>query len=549
MSSVKSLQASAPPIKVLLIEDNDGDAMVVQEVLRYAPVKFEVVVAARLSDGFKLLESEPIDVVITDLTLPDSRGIDTFRQLLAHPSPAPIIVMSGLDDETLALQTVEEGAQDYLVKGQFSGALLVRAVRYAVQRAASERALAAERTLLRSVIDNLPDSIYVKQLDGHYLLGNLAHSKQLGLESVEAVVGHTSHDFFAPDVAERFAQDDHKVMESGTPIINRHESFQDDNGNVKWLSTTKVPMRDHAGKIVGLVGIGRDITARKLAEEKLSRYAEELREKNSEMEDDLLMAREVQQAFMPQQFPSFPAGIEPGKSALRFISRYLPTETLGGDFFHVHPISDTQAGIFICDVMGHGVRAALVTAIQRALVEELHPFAGRPGEFLTHMNTALLSILRRTNTPMFASAFYLVADLDAGVLRYANAGHPHALHLRRGQQRVDVLRSGLGRPGPALGVFADVTYHAHETPLAPRDLVLLFTDGLYEVDNLEGEVFDQTLLQKAVETRLQMSDGHLLDELLNEVRSFSATGEFGDDVCILGVEVDRLLEVEETRKK
>ena len=154
------------------------------------------------------------------------------------------------------------------------------------------------------------------------------------------------------------------------------------------------------------------------------------------------MAREVQMAFLPQQFPSFPRHLPPEESALRFYSRYLPATLLGGDFFHVLPISETAAGVLICDVMGHGVRAALVTAIHRALMEELTEFAAEPGVFLAHMNNALLSILRRTRSPMFASAFYLAVDVSSGRMRYANAGHPRPLHVRRTAGQVDLLGSG-----------------------------------------------------------------------------------------------------------
>jgi len=258
------------------------------------------------------------------------------------------------------------------------------------------------------------------------------------------------------------------------------------------------------------------------------------------MEDDLDMAREVQQAFLPQQFPSLPQGAPPEESALRFVSKYLPTEALGGDFFHVAAISDTKAAVFICDVMGHGVRAALVTAIQRTLVEELQPVAHDPGEFLSQMNRALLSILRRTRSPMFASAFYLVADVAAGEMRYANAGHPRPLHLRRSGGSVGFLDGGNMRPGPALGVFDGTVYRTFAAPIAAEDLVLLFTDGLYEVESKKGELYDQTLLLRAVERRLYRPTEQIFEETIGEVRDFSATRSFEDDVCLVGMEVMRL---------
>ncbi len=528
------------PIRVLIVEDDEDDDLLIREMLAEAPVGFEIERVARLEAALERMGGDRIDVVLADLTLPDSHGIATFRRLYRHPSRAPILVLSGIDDEALALRTVEEGAQDYLVKGEFDSALLVRSIRYAIKRAAAETALQDERNLLRSVIDNVPDSIFVKDAEGRYLLGNTAHAQQLGIESPEEIVGHTSFDYFAPEVARGFAADDERVLTTGTAIVNRHEFVGEGRGSLKWLSTTKVPLRDAQGHIIGIVGVGRDITARKLAEEKLASYAEELRGKNAEIEDDLQLAREVQQAFLPQQFPTFPPTASPEASAVRFVSRYLPTMTLGGDFFHVLRLSDTRVGIFICDAMGHGVQAALVTAIQRTLVEELHALADRPGVFLTQMNASLLSILRRTKSPLFASAFYLVADLAAGALSYANAGHPRALHLHRDTGRIEALAHG--KPGPVLGVFEDSVYTTYEAALAPHDLVILFTDGLYEVENSQGELFDFELLREVLQARVQLPAEELFDEMLVEVRRFSATGGFDDDVCLVGMEVRRLLD-------
>jgi sigma-B regulation protein RsbU (phosphoserine phosphatase) len=534
------IPGSQAALRLLLIEDNPDDALLFRQLLRHAPIPFEIEEAPRIAEGLERLGRGGIDLVLTDLSLPDGHGIETFRRLAAHPARVPIIVLSGLHDESMALRTVEEGAQDYLVKGTFDQALLVRSARYAIKRAASDRALEEERNLLRRVIDSLPDSIYVKDAEGRYLLGNVSHASRLGLASPAQAVGRKSGDFFREEVARGFQADDEQVMMTGQSIINRHESVGEGHGALQWLSTTKVPLRDAQGRTIGVIGIGRDITARKNAEEKLARYTEELREKNAEMEDDLDMAREVQQAFLPQQFPTLPPGAPPEESALRFVSKYLPTEALGGDFFHVAAISDTMAAVFICDVMGHGVRAALVTAIQRTLVEELQPVAHDPGEFLTQMNRALLSILRRTRSPMFASAFYLVADVATGEMRYANAGHPRPLHLRRSAGAVGFLDGGHVRPGPALGVFDGTVYRTFETPIAPEDLVLLFTDGLYEVESKKGEFYDQTLLLRAVERRLYQPTERIFEETIGEVRDFSASRSFEDDVCLVGMEVARI---------
>ena len=123
------IPGSLAAIRLLLIEDNPDDALLLRQLLRNAPIPFEIEEAARLAGGLELLNHGGIDLVMSDLSLPDGDGIDTFRRLAAHPARVPIIVLSGLDDEAMALRTVEEGAQDYLVKGSFDQDLLVRSVR------------------------------------------------------------------------------------------------------------------------------------------------------------------------------------------------------------------------------------------------------------------------------------------------------------------------------------------------------------------------------------------------------------------------------------
>ena len=275
------------------------------------------------------------------------------------------------------------------------------------------------------------------------------------------------------------------------------------------------------------------------AKEQLEFQAEELRKKNAQMEVDLNLAREIQQAFLPQQYVSFPP-VGPMGNALHFHHRYIPTTELGGDFSDIIVLSDTQAGIFICDVMGHGVRSALVTAILRGLVEEMMPVAGDPGQFLTGINRSLLQILSRTRTLMFASAFYLIADVATGEMRYADAGHPSPLHVRPRAGTVEPLRSVTAESGSALGVFEESTYTTQHRSLSAGDLLVLFTDGLIEVENANGEEYDEELLLTAVRRRISLPPDQLFEELLTELRQFSASGAFEDDVCLAGMEVARV---------
>jgi phosphoserine phosphatase RsbU/P len=207
----------------------------------------------------------------------------------------------------------------------------------------------------------------------------------------------------------------------------------------------------------------------------------------------------------------------------------------------VHALSETMAGVFICDVMGHGVRSALITAIMRALVEELTGIAKHPGQLLSQINRDLRAILRQSGTPMFATGFYLVADLDKHELCYSNAGHPKPFLIQRGAGSVQPLANSDGKCYPALGLFEGSDYPTSRCPLSPGDLVMLFTDGLYDVEGDAQEILHTDWLLAEVEKRALLSAPELFDSLLAEIQAVSAGAGFADDVCLVGMEVSEKL--------
>jgi sigma-B regulation protein RsbU (phosphoserine phosphatase) len=256
----------------------------------------------------------------------------------------------------------------------------------------------------------------------------------------------------------------------------------------------------------------------------------------AEMERDLLMAREIQEALLPQSYPCFPCSASPDDSALRFCHRYCPTGAVGGDFFSVLALSDTQAGVFIADVVGHGVRSALITAMVRAFIEEFRPVAAQPGRFMSEFNRELLEILAPLDVPMFLTALYLVVDTETGQVRYVNAGHPAPLHVCRAAGTVTPLPPPAGKPGPPLGVRPEIAYLSGEAVLAANDLLFLFTDGLFEVPGGDGQSYGVDRLLAAVQSRLHLPTPDLFDAVLADASHFAPDGRFQDDVCLLGVE-------------
>jgi phosphoserine phosphatase RsbU/P len=409
------------------------------------------------------------------------------------------------------------------------------------QRRQAEENVRNSEALYHSLVETLPQNIFRKDVEGRFTFGNQSFCKILG-RPLEEIVGKTDFDFFPRELAEKYQRDDRRVMQTGKPY-DTIEEHQPPGHDKMYVQVVKTPLYAADGAVMGLQGIFWDITQQRLAEEKIRRGTvllaqsrEELRVKNAQMEEDLRMAREIQVTMLPQQYPTFPRSASPDQSVLQFMHRYLPAGSVGGDFFAVSALSEKEAGVFICDVAGHGVRSALVTAMVRALAEELKPLATNPGRFLSKLNSDLHAILKHAGTPMLTTAFYLVADWTTGKMRYANAGHPKPLHVRRSAGDVEPLNTARGQSQPVLGLLPRAVYTTAEVALSPGDLVMLFTDGLYEVEDPQNELYSQALLLAGVRRRVQQPAAQLFDELLAEIRRFSGDKGFADDVCLVGIE-------------
>ncbi|MBW8864104.1 MAG: SpoIIE family protein phosphatase, partial [Verrucomicrobia bacterium] len=337
--------------------------------------------------------------------------------------------------------------------------------------------------------------------------------------------GKSDHDYFSRDHADQALADERKIMRTGRPLVGIEEKETWPDGSETWVSTTKMPLRDAGGRIVGTFGISRDITERRRMQDALALRTRQLEQKNEQIAEELRMASELQMAMLPHEFPTF-----------------LNNGRVSGDFFTVTALSDTKVGVFICDVMGHDVRAALVTAMMRSLVQDLSATTPDPGELLTQINRSLFSIFKQTGSTMYATAFYLVADVARGEIHYASAAHPDPLQVRRRAGLVERISGKNGRAkGPALGLFGDGQYATHSRKMEPGDLIALYTDGLVEVDSPdERQLFTAEQLTDAVRRRAQLPSADLLSGVLSEIHEFSGRPEFSDDVCLVGMEVKRL---------
>ena len=393
------------------------------------------------------------------------------------------------------------------------------------------------------LLEHAVDQIYFKDAEGRFICASRAVAEFMGVASPADLIGKSDFDFWSEQTANEAAADEKRIMETGQPLIGKVERLVYPSGRVTWDYTTKLPLKNAAGDVIGIFGVNRDFTAIKQMEDALEEERNRLRlttaelaAKNAQLEADFRMAREVQLALLPREYPTLNGHDIAGHSPFTFAHYYHPAAAVGGDYFDFFQLSQSRIGIFICDVIGHGLRAALVTAIIRALLEELRPVMANAGRFLSSLNLRLRAILERVEEPFVATAFYLIVDAASEDAQFANAAHPVPVRLRRAVPAAEPITDDRAKIGPALGLFDEITYPTFTCPFEPNDCLVLFTDGLYEVDSPEGEEFGKSALLSSLNRLATLSVEKLFPAVVAEVCSFSARQYFDDDVCMVGVE-------------
>jgi PAS domain S-box-containing protein len=272
------MNQTAKPIRVLLVEDNPGDSLLIQSMLEGTyPGRYAILRATNLQEARAAAAAENSDVVLLDLTLPDSTGLATLDQLHADAPSAPIIVMTGLSDEDVAMQAVQRGAQDYLPKGQVNAAVVARSIRYAMDRRQAQESLRQSEERVRRVLDNLYSFVGVLTPEGVLVETNRAPLEASGI-ALEEVLGHRFDECYwwnyDPKV-QQVIRDSIDKAARGKPSrfdINARMA----EGRLMTVDFMIAPMRDDLGRITHLIPSGVDVTDRRRVEEALRRAHGEL---------------------------------------------------------------------------------------------------------------------------------------------------------------------------------------------------------------------------------------------------------------------------------
>ena len=390
-----------------------------------------------------------------------------------------------------------------------------------------------DRDLFRTLINYLPDNIYFKNRESRFVIANEATAKKMKVRTPSDLIGSRDSNFFDPEMCEIARAEEADIMATGKPILNRihHEKWK--GGKSTWGKVSKFPWYAADGTVKGIVGISSDVTKLIETQQKYQRIARQLDEKNKILEKEINLAREVQQALQNGFIPDREWRHSSGSTRkAMFHHVYLPSAGVAGDCFEVFPVGQSGVGMLICDVMGHGVRAALIASMMRGLMAQLANLADTPALFLSSLNRQMYRIFSQANITMFASACYVYLDLDRRRLTLASAGHPAPIVLPTNGR---AFQPAIPRT-PALGLMENTLFRESEIRLENGMKLMLFTDGLTEAQDATGDELGAPRIMEFLQERNPQSIREMLDISLAGVHQFTGSVQQDDDICLLGVE-------------
>jgi diguanylate cyclase (GGDEF)-like protein/PAS domain S-box-containing protein len=263
---------------ILLIEDSLGDARLIREMFRKpTAASVELVHVGCMADAEKYLADFSVDIILLDLGLPDVQGLDAVRRAHRASRGVPLVVLSGLDDESMAIKAMQEGAQDYLIKGQIEPRDLMRALRYAVERKIIEEALFEEKERAQVTLDCIGDAVISTDPSGKVTFLNLVAERMTGWPLKEVVGMAMAEAFRIVDAMTRNAIRDPMVSAAsrnrvGSLPLNSVLIRRD--GSEIFIEDSVAPIHDHDGRVMGSVIVFRDVSATRAMADEIAHSAE-----------------------------------------------------------------------------------------------------------------------------------------------------------------------------------------------------------------------------------------------------------------------------------
>ncbi len=403
------------------------------------------------------------------------------------------------------------------------------------KRKFAEEMIAEERNMLRLIFDNIPLQVYFKDIESNYKLVNQRQLDWLGISEVSEVIGKSGLSFFSPESWNASRREELQIMETGVSVIDaiQRETWPDKPES--YVQKVKHPWYDTAGKLLGTYGISCDVTNLIQSKKELEALAINLQQQNKNYQEELMLATEIQRAILPENSPGWEKTISTWQDRISIHSLYSPATELAGDFYDVMPLSEHKIGFIIIDVVGNGMRSAIIISLIRGLMEQSEHHADEPTIYMEKLNDGLVTILQKCLTTLYASACYILLDFESNKITIVNAGHDYPLIEWNNESSITKVETK--KKCPALGESKGIHYHEVCFPLSDIKSMLLFTDGIYKTTSLDKKQWGlENLTQEFKNTRSEQGS-MALKHILEKANEWMDHAPFNDDVCLLNLEI------------
>ncbi len=473
----------------------------------------------RLSDAMQASATSVFEAMLVVGPQEPFQAKELAAQCFASEHEFPIMYVAQSSNEQLEDCVLTSGFDEYLAIEELTPRLLRHAIVASVHRTKMQSLLRHERDLLQTLMDSIPDTIYFKDKESRFTRINKAQEKVLGIANGNEAIGKTDFDFF--DHAKQAFEDEHRIIETGEPIIDKQETVRRADGEHRYCSATKVPIRNKTGAIIGTVGITRDITDRVKAEKELAEVKERLEQTMQGIQEELEMARQIQKSLLPTTLPEV--------KGMTSASAYIPCSAIGGDFYDVMRIDENRLAILMFDVVGHGVPAALIAALGKAMFG-VHMHRGTsPSEVLDLVNKDLFE---HFNGKRYLAAYYGILDTKNLTFEYSKGGHPPAILIHGDTKELDMLSTA----GLYVGLFHDSKFEQKKISYKSGDRLIIFTDGLIEAFDKNEKYFGLKSLKDTLVEMADMPIDVLVSAVLNKQRAHSQGSSHIDDITMLALQ-------------
>lgn len=386
---------------------------------------------------------------------------------------------------------------------------------------------ASAKRLFESLMEQTADRIYIKDKKSRFIAASQTLADMHGFKDRHELEGKTDFDLFTKEHAQEAFDDEQEILRSGKAIINKIEKETWEKGDPTWVSSAKAPLYLSSGKLAGIIGISRDVTSEKLAQEKLAENEARLREQNAIMRSDYESAKKVQSVMIPGRVPHV--------NHVEIAHLWKPMTLVGGDMINFPRNPSNCLLFFMGDVCGHGVTAAFYTVLIKYLTaHSAEVYNDNPRDFLNSVNEGVTGRINRGFVTGLAGHFGARQLNGSRKLILSHAGHKQVLVYHKKEGRMELVELP---NGTVMGIPGTSAARAKSIDLQIGDRFYAFTDGIVEASNPKGEEFGMERvmdhLSRLAEKPIQQS----IDTLYAQVGTYTQAPDQQDDITLLGFEL------------